>query len=336
MRLFVVGVALLIASVAGAEQPYRVVKSVKLGGEGGWDYVTVDAVARRLYIPRGTRVMVLDADSVAVVGEIKDTPGVHGVAIAPDFGRGFTSNGRAGTATIFDLKTLEVLGQPKTGDNPDAIFYEPVSRRVFTFNGRSGDATAIDAKSGTVAGTVPLGGKPEAAASDGTGRVFVNIEDKAELVGFDAGDLKVKSRWPLTGCEEPTGLAFDRETKRLFSVCHNKAMLVVDSGSGRIVATLPIGANVDGAAFDPATQTVFSSNGDGTLTIVKERSADSFEVVQTLETRRGARTLALDPKTHDIILVTAEFAAAPAPTPEQPRPRPSLVPDSFMVLVVGR
>lgn len=324
------------SAVLAADQPYRVLKSVKLGGEGGWDYVTVDADARRIYIPRGTRVMVLDADSLAVVGEIKDTAGVHGVAVAHDLGRGFTSNGRAGTATIFDLKTLAVLGQPKTGENPDAIFYDAHSKRVFTFNGRSKDATAIDAKSGDVVGTIPLGGKPEAAVSDGKGKIFVNVEDTHEIVAFDSSDLKVKQRFMLNGCEEPTGLAFDRDAKRLFSVCHNKQMLVVDSESGKVVATLPIGASVDGAAFDPASHMAFSSNGDGTLTIVKASSPDKFEVVQNLETKRGARTLALDAKTHNVILITAEFGPPPAPTAEQPRPRASMVPDSFTVLVVGR
>lgn len=334
--LVALSLAGLAAAVSAADPPYRVLKTAKIGGEGGWDYVTVDADARRLYIPRGTRVMVLDADSLAVVGEIKDTLGVHGVAVAPDLGRGFTSNGRAGTATIFDLKTLAVLEQVKTGENPDAIFYDSFSHRVFTFNGRSSDATAIDAKTGKVAGTIPLGGKPEAAVSDGKGRIFVNVEDKHEIVSFDSGDLSVKAHWPLTGCEEPTGLSFDRETKRLFSVCHNKLMFVVDSERGRIVTTLPIGENVDGAAFDPAAHMAFSSNGDGTLTVVHESSPEKFAVAQTVETKRGARTLALDSKTHNLVLVTAEFAPPPSPTADQPRPRPSMIPDSFVVLVVGR
>jgi len=281
-------------------------------------------------------VVVVDADTRAAVGDIPDTPGVHGIAIATDLGRGFVSNGRAGTTTIFDLKTLGKIGEVKTGENPDAILYDPATRRVFTFNGRGADATAIDAARGTVAGTVPLGGRPENAVTDGKGRVFVNIEDKSEIVALDSKDLQVKSRWPLKPCEEPSGLAFDSAHGRLFAVCSNKLMAVVDATSGRVVTTLPIGSGVDGAAFDAATGLAFSSNGEGTVTVVHEDSPEAFRVVETVKTQRGARTLALDPKTHRIFLSTAEFGPAPAPTAEVPRPRPSIVPGSFVVLVLGR
>jgi len=329
----------LVAAAAlsqAADPPYHVLKTAKIGGEGGWDYVTVDSAARRLYVTRGTHVMVLDADSLAVVGDIKDTPGVHGVAVVSDLGRGFTSNGRAGNATIFDLKTLEVLGQVKTGENPDAILFDAFSGRVFTFNGRSGDATAIDAKTGTVAGTVALGGKPEAGVSDGAGRIFVNLEDKSEIVAFDAKDLTVKAHWPLAPCEEPTGLALDVATKRLFAACHNKMMAVMDAEKGRVVATPAIGQGTDGAAFDPERHLAFSSNGEGTISVVREVSPDKFEVVENATTQRGARTIAFDPKTHNLYVVTAEFGPPPSPTPDQPRPRPSMVPGSFTVLMVGR
>jgi DNA-binding beta-propeller fold protein YncE len=313
-----------------------VIDTLKLGGDGGWDYLAFDPASRRLFVSHGTHVVVVDADTKAAVGDIPDTPGVHGIAIAGELGRGFISNGRAATATIFDLKTLGKIGEVKTGENPDAILYDRASGRVFTFNGRSGDATAFDAAHGTVAGTIPLGGKPEFAVADGKGRVYVNIEDKSEIVALDAKTLQVKSRWPLKPCEEPSGLAFDSEHGRLFTVCSNRLMAVVDVSSGRVVTTLPIGGGVDAAAYDPATGLVFASNGEGTLTVVHEDSPDSFRVVENVPTQAGARTLALDPKTHRVFLSTAQFGPRPAPTAEVPRPRPSLVPGSFVVLVVGK
>ena len=312
------------------------IDTLRLGGDGGWDYLTFDPASRRLFVSHGTHVMVVDADTKVAVGDIPDTPGVHGIAIASDLGRGFISNGRGATATIFDLKTLGRIGEVKTGENPDAILYDRASGRVFTFNGRSGDATAFDAAHGTVTGTIPLGGKPEFAVADGKGRVYVNIEDKSEIVALDAKALQVKSRWPLEPCEEPSGLAFDSEHGRLFTVCRNRLMAVVDAKTGRVVTTLPIGSGVDGAAYDPATGLVFASNGEGTLTIVHEDSPDSFRVVENVPTQAGARTLALDPKTHRIFLSTAQLGPRPAPTAEVPRPRPSIVPGSFVVLVVGR
>jgi len=321
---------------AAAATHYHLVKKIPVGGEGGWDYLTVDAAARRLYVSRGTRVVVLDVDSEKPAGEIPGTEGVHGIALAPELRRGFTSNGRASTVTIFDTGTLAVVGTVKvTGDNPDAILYDPASRRVFTFNGRGQNATAIDAASGTIAGTIPLGGKPEFAAADGKGRVFVNIEDKNELLAIDSRSLRVEKTWPLAGCEEPTGLAMDTAHRRLFSVCHNKTMAVLDADTGRIVATVPIGEGVDAAAFDPATSLAFASNGEGTLTVVKEETPDSYRVVENAATQRGARTMALDEKTHRIFLATAEFGPPPSPTPDQPRPRPAIVPGSFTILVVG-
>jgi DNA-binding beta-propeller fold protein YncE len=325
-----------LAPTPSAPTGYRVIDTLKVGGDGGWDYLAFDAASGRLFVSRGTHVVVVDAETKAVVGDIPDTPGVHGIAIAADLGRGFTSNGRNATATIFDLKTLGKIGEVKTGENPDAILYDPASRRVFTFNGRSSDATAFDAAHGTLAGTIALGGRPEFAVADGKGRVYVNIEDKSEIVALDSKSLQVLSRWPLKPCEEPSGLALDSEHGRLFTVCSNKLMAVVDATSGRVVTTLPIGSGVDAAAYDPAAGLVFASNGEGTLTVVHEDSPESFRVVENVPTQPGARTLALDPKTHRVFLVTAQFGPRPAPTAEVPRPRPSIVPGSFVVLVVGK
>jgi DNA-binding beta-propeller fold protein YncE len=278
---------------------------------------------------------VLDTASGKVVGDIPDTAGVHGVALAPEIGRGFTSNGRAATVTIFDLKTLATIGHASTGQNPDAIVYDSISRRVFTMNGRSGDATAIDAATGKVAGTLLPGGKPEFAVADGRGR-YVNLEDKSQEVVLDSRKLEVVARWSLAPCEEPTGLALDPEHRRLFAGCHNQLMAVLDADSGKLVATLPIGRGVDATAFDPGLQYAYASNGEGTLTVVHEDAPDKFTVMDNVPTQRGARTMALDPATHQVYLATADFAPMPAPVPGQPRQRPAIVPNTFMVLVFSK
>ena len=308
---FAAAVTVYLSFVASAwatdPQPYRMLQKYEVGGEGRWDYLVADAEARRLYVTRQTHVMVLDADSGKVVGDIPDTQGVHGVALAPELGRGFTSNGRANTATIFDLKTLKALETVKTGENPDAILFDPFTKRVFTFNGRSHDATAFDAQTAKVLGTIPLEGKPEFAVSDGGGQVFVNIEDKSEVVRIDPQALQVTARWPLAPGEEPSGLAFDAKNRRLFAACGNEKMVVLDADSGKIVTTVPIGKGVDAAAFDPQTSEAFSSNGEGTLTVIHEDDPAHFAVVQTVTTQRGARTMALDSKTHNVFLATARF-----------------------------
>jgi len=234
------------------------------------------------------------------------------------------------------LKTLKKLGEAKAGDNPDAIVYDPASKRVFTFNGRSKDATAINAADGSVAGTIPLDGRPEFAAADGAGHIYVNLEDKSELVALDSQKLAVLHRWPMAPCEEPTGLALDRKNRRLFAGCHNKLMTVINADTGKVVITLPIGAGVDANEYDPSTRLAFSSNGDGTLTVVHEDSPEKYSVVENVATQRGARTMALDPKTHNAYLVTAEFGPPPAPTAENPRPRAAMLPGSFVVLVYGK
>jgi DNA-binding beta-propeller fold protein YncE len=337
MKTFILFCSLLVCSISyAADSEYHIIKKLPLGGEGGWDYLTVDSSARRLYISRSTHVMVVDVDTDKVVGDISDTPGVHGIAIAPEFNRGFTSNGKANTATIFDLKTLKILGQVKTGENPDAILYDPASKRVFTFNGRSKDATVFEAVSGSITGTIPLGGKPEYAATDGKGKVYVNIEDTNEVVEIDSLKLLLTKRYSLKPCEEPTGMGLDAEHHRVYSGCHSKVMAILDTVTGKIIATVPIGDGVDGNGFDPEAGLAFSSNGDGTLTVVREASQGKFEVVQTIATQHGSRTMAIDPKTHYIYLPAAQFTPPKAPSAEEPKPRPTMIKGSFAVLVVGK
>lgn len=334
--------SLALVAIAGAslqaQQPapnYHVASKVKLGREGGWDYLIVDTVGHRVFISRGSHTLVVDARTDSVVGDIMDTPGVHGIAFAYDLGRGYTSNGRDSTITVFDLKTLaQVARIHTTGVNPDAIVYDDFSHRVFAFNGRSQDATAIDAATNTVAGSIPLGGKPEFAVVDGKGTLWVNIEDKSEIARVDTKSLTVTARWALAPCEEPSGLAMDRESRRLFSVCSNKLMAMVDADNGKVVATIATGDGTDAAAFDPATKLAFASNGEGTLTVVHEDSPATVHVVQNVTTQRGARTMALDPQTHTLYTVTADFGPPPAPTADRPRPRPTMIPDSFTLLVL--
>ena len=333
----IISLSLAAVALAAAGPGYHVVTTYKLGGEGGWDYLITDADARRTYISRGTHVVVIDADTGKNVGDIADTPGVHGIALAPELGRGFTSNGREGTVSIFDIKTLATSSKVKVGENPDAILYDPATKRVFTFNGRSQDSTAIDAATGKVLGTIKLDGKPEFAATDAKGGIWVNIEDKSELVAIDPNKLEVKAKWPLAPCTEPSGLAIDRKNRRLFAGCDNKMMAVVDADSGKVLATPPIGDGVDATAFDPETGLAFAScGGDGVLTVLKEDSPDKFSVAENVPTQKGARTMALDTKTHKVFVVTAQFGPRPAPTADNPHPRPAILPDSFVVLVVGK
>ncbi len=284
----VISVSLAAVAMAAAGPGYHVATTYKVGGDGGWDYLTADASARRLYISRGTHVIVLDLDSGKNVGDIPDTQGVHGIALAPDLGRGFTSNGRENTVTIFDIQTLKPIGEKvKVGENPDAILYDPATKRVFTFNGRSADSTAIDAASGKVLGTIKLDGKPEFAASDAKGEVFVNIEDKSELTVIDPNKLEVKSKWPLAPCTEPSGLALDRKNRRLFVGCDNKMMAVVDADSGKVLATPAIGEGVDATAYDDETGLAFAScGGDAVITVVKQDSPASTAWRKTSRPRR--------------------------------------------------
>jgi DNA-binding beta-propeller fold protein YncE len=337
--IFLTGFARMIPGAAGASGDsgttgYHVVKTIPIGGEGGWDYAVADGDARRVYVSHATHVVVVDADSGAIVGDIPDTQGVHGVALAPELGRGFVSNGRANSVTIFELKTLKTIGVVSTGgENPDAIYYDAATKRVFAFNGRSGNATTLNGADGTVAGMIPVGGKPEFAAGAGDGRVFVNIEDKSEMLEIDAQKLTVLHRWPLVPCEEPSGLAMDAKSRRLFAVCDNKLMAVVNADTGKVEAMAAIGEGPDAARFDPGRQLVFSSNGkSGTLTVIHEDTPDKYTVVENAPTKKYARTMALDEKTHVIFLPFAEFEAVAAPGER----RPPMKPGTFGLLVVSK
>ncbi len=324
------------AAAPAASPAYAVATRYAVGGDGGWDYLTVDAAARRIYVSRGTHVAVVDADSGKIVGDIPGTEGVHGIALAPGLKRGFTSNGRAGTVTVFELPSLAVAGTWKTtGENPDAILYEPVSKRLLTFNGRGKNATVFDAETGAVTGTIPIGGKPEFAASDPAGRVYVNVEDKGEILAIDPASATVKARWSIAPCEEPTGLAIDAKAGVLFAGCGNKLAAVVRTSDGKLLGTPAIGAGCDGMAFDPGSGLAFAANGEGTVTVLKETSPGTWAPVQTVPTQRSARTIAVDPAKGRLYLPAAKFGAAPAPTAETPRPRPPVVPGSFELLVVG-
>ena len=323
--------------VAPVSSGYHLLKTIPLGGEDRWDLLEFDSPTRRLFISRQTKVIVLDVDSEKVVGEIPNTEGVHGIALAPEFNRGFTSNGRANTVTIFDMKTLAVIDTVQAGTNPDAIVYDPASKRVFAMNGRSSNSTAIDAATGKVVGTIALAGKPEFAVADGAGHVYVNIEDKSEMWQIDSQKLTATTHWSLAPCKEPSGLAMDLDHRRLFSGCDNKMVTVVDADTGKVIATPEIGDGVDANGFDPGTGFVFSSNGEsGTLTVIHEDTPDKYTVVENVSTQKSARTMTLDPKTHEVFLVAAQFGPRPAATPETPRPRPPILPNSFVVLIYGR
>jgi DNA-binding beta-propeller fold protein YncE len=315
---------------------YHLAKKIKLGGTGGWDYLEVDPATHRLFISRGTHVIVVDPSEGKIIGDIPDTQGVHGIALADEFNKGFTTNGRTSDSTIFDLTSLKVLGTAKTDKDSDAIIYDPFSKRVFTFNGDANTASAIDAASGKVVSTFALGGGAEFGASDGKGKVFVNLEDKSSLVKFDAKTLKIEDTWPLAPCESPSGLAIDADHEILVVGCHNKLMAFVDGNSGKIIGTVPIGQGVDANRFDPVTGYAFASCGDGTLTIAHEDSPAKFSLVEMIQTQRGARTMALDYATHTVYLVTAEFGPVPAATADNPRPRPAILPETFTLLIYTR
>jgi DNA-binding beta-propeller fold protein YncE len=342
LRFVLIPALVLAAAPVGAQDPpagYEKVRKIAIGGEGGWDFLEVEPQARRLYVTRGDRVVVVDLETEAVVGEIANTPGVHGVAFVPDLGRGFTSNGRDSSVTVFDTRTLKTLGKVKANGRPDIIYFEPVTRRVFTFNHGSNDITAIDPEAMKAVGTLEAGGVPELAVSDEKGHIFVNLEDKSEIVEFDARTLKVLNRFPLAPGEEPTGLAFDRAHRRLFSTCANRKLVVMDADRGKVVQTLEIGPGPDGCIYDAERGLVFSSNGgDGTVTIIRAKSAspDQYEVVGTVKTQVSAKTIAMDPKTHRLYLSAATPGPAPAgAAAKKGGGRRTYVPGSFVVLVVG-
>jgi YVTN family beta-propeller protein len=326
----------VVVHAAGASTGREVVQRWNLAGAGGWDYLTLDSVTHRLFVSRATRVDVVDTQSGRVLGTIADTQGVHGIALAPDLHRGFTSNGKGDSITVFDLDSLKAIREAKIpAQNPDAILYEPSGKHVFTFNGKSKDVTVLDASTLAFVTTIPVPDKPEFAVDDHSGQIFVNIEsDPGQMVVIDTRKLVVKAIWPLAGCASPSGLAMDRVHRRLFSVCDDRVMAVTDADNGSSVARVPIGEGPDAAAFDDKRRLVLSSNGEGNLTVIREESPDDYRIVDTVKTQRGARTMALDPVGGKVYLVTADLTAAPAPTPEQPHPRPVAVPNTFTVLVV--
>jgi DNA-binding beta-propeller fold protein YncE len=329
-----------LAAPAPQASGYHLVKKVVLGGEGAWDYLTADPDSHRVFISRSSHVLVTDADG-KILGDIPATAGVHGIALAPEFNRGFTSNGQASSVTVFDLKSLATINEVKIpGQGPDAILYDKSSKRVFTMNGRSQDATAIDAKTGEIAGTVALGGKPETASPDGEGHVFVNLEDKSTIVEFDSKSLKVLNTWPLAPCEEPSGQAIDVAHKRLVIGCGNKMMAFMDYTNGKVVGTVPIGQGVDANGFDPGSGFGFASCGDGTITVAKGESGGNYSVVEVIQTMPRARTMAVDTGNHNIYTVTAEFGQAAPPPGGSPAGarggRAPMVPGTFTLLIYAR
>ena len=325
----------LAAAQAAVTPHYQITHQLPLPGDEGWDYLLYEQGGNRLFVSHGTRVLVVDTDKLAVVGEIPDTAGVHGIALAPELGRGYVSAGRAGTVVVFDLRTLARLKEIKvTGENPDAILYDPATQRVFTFNGRGRNATAIDARTDGILGTIPLDAKPEFAATDGKGHVYVNLEDRNALAVLDPRRLSVSSVWPLAGCEEPSGLALDAVRGHLFPVCANKVMPVVDASSGKLLGSAAIGGGPDAAAFDPGTGLAFASCGEGVLTVVQVARSGRPAVVQSAPTQRGARTMALDLARHRVYSVTADFSPPPPASAAQPHPRGAIVPGSVRLLVL--
>lgn len=300
-------VCLFAAAADGpSNSRYNITKRISIPGRGSWDYLTVDVEARRLYVSHGTQVEVLDVDTGAIAGQIPKTPGVHGIAVAPELGRGFVSNGQASTVTIFDLKTLKTIGEVATGKKPDAIIYDPATSHVFAFNGDSNSATVIEAASGRVVGTVDLGGGPEFAVADGNGYVYNNLEDASLVLKIDSHTLKVEQRWPTAPCQSPSSLAMDRANRRLFIGCRSRVMAVMNADTGKVITTLPIGDHVDASAFDPETRLIFNSNGEGTITVIRQDDPDKYSIVETVKTVPRAKTMALDPKTHQLFLSTAE------------------------------
>jgi DNA-binding beta-propeller fold protein YncE len=334
-RLLAISALMLgVAAAPVHAQAYHVTKTFTLGGDGGWDYIALDTAGHRLFVARQDRVMVVDQAAGTVLAEIRGLNRAHGVAFDYASGHGFATSGADSTVTMFDLKTLRVLGRTTAAVDDDGILYDPSTHRIFTMNGDAGSATAIDPASGQRIGSVDLGGKPEFGVSAGDGMLFVNLEDKSEVVQVDAHAMRVVRRWSIAPCESPTGLAIDRVNHRLFSGCRNGLMGVSDALAGALVTTVPIGRGVDACRFDAASRLAFASNGDGTLTVIRQESPDTYSVVANVVTKPGARTMELDETTHRVYTVTADFGPAPAPTPERPRPRPPVLPGTFALLVL--
>ena len=332
--LFAASVLLIFSGTASA-QNYKLIRRIPVGGEGGWDYIKVDADAQRLYVARGDHMMIVDEGSGKVLGDIPNTKGIHGTAIADALGKGYTSNGQAATVTVFDLKTLKPITDIKTtGDNPDSIIYDPATKRVFTMNARSNNSTVIDATTDKVVGTVDLGGKPEEPALDGRGNMFVNLTDSSMIMSFDTKTLAKKGPWSLAPCDGPSALAADTKNRRLFAAC-DKMIAVMNMDTGKVVATPAIGGDPDGNGFDPGTGLIFATSREGLLTVIHEDTPDKYTIIGNVNTQFGARTMALDPKTHHVFTETADFKPAPPATPDNPRPRPQAIPNSFVILELG-
>ncbi len=338
MRYFnLIGAAIIactLCNTASAQAGYHVLNTFHIPGVGGWDYIAVSPINGNVYVSHSSQVNILNQNTGDSVGVIPNTTGVHGIAFAPEFKKGFTSNGKLNTATVFDINTNVVLAQIKTGENPDAIMYDPFSKKVYICNGRSKDLSVIDPTTNEVVKTVDLGGKPETAVSDEAGNLYINIEDKSEIAVVNTKTYTVTYRWKIGSGKEPSGLAIDVKTKRLFAGCDNKLLIVMNAENGKVVKELPIGDGCDGVAFDSELKNVFSSNGEGTLTVIHEKSSKEFSVVENVPTKKGARTVAVDEKTHRLYLPTADFL--PADPAEKEHKRPGIVPGSFQVLVVGK
>src|ERR1700730_16865545 len=335
LRLLLGLIAFCGATVV-AQEPYKFLSEIPIGGEGGWDILTIDSAASRLYLSHATKVVVVDLNKNNVAGEIGDTPGVHGFVAVPELQRGFSSNGKESKSSVVDLATLKTLSKIDTGESPDALVYDSKHGEVYIFNHRGNSVTVIDAKQAKSVATIPLGGGPEFAVADpNAGRIYCNIEDKSEVAVIDTAKQEVTARWPAAPGTEPSGIALDAAHHRLFAGCHNKMMVMLDTETGKVITTVPIGAGTDGCAFDDVTQLAFASCGDGTTTIAKEETPDKLTVVQTLKTERGARTMAIDPKTHRIYLPTAQFQPAPSPSPGASPARPTIVPNTLKLLVYG-
>jgi len=335
--ILVLAAIILTASVQAQTNPtYKVIKKISVAGDAGWDFLTVDEVGQHLFLSHGNVVNVVDLKTDKTIATIEDTRGVHGIAIANDVNKGFITNGKDTSITVFDLKTFTALDKIKIkGLNPDAILYDAFTHHVFSFNAKSNDATVIDAKTNKIIETIKFDGNPEVAVTNGKGAIYVNIEEKSTIVVIDAKTLKIKNTWSLAPGEEPTGLAIDAKTDRLFSVCANKLMVIVNAENGKVITTLPIGEGTDGVAFDEQKKCAYSANGEGTITVVKEENENTFKVLETVATQKGARTIALNSTTHQLYVPTAEYGERPAPTTENPKPRAKIKPNSFVVLVVG-
>lgn len=327
---------LLSATTAFTQSNYQIVNRIHLEGNGGWDYLTLDEGASRLFVSHGSVTQIIDLTKNKLLATIPDTKGVHGIALATDLNKGFISNGRDTSVTIIDLKTLKTIDKVNvTGNNPDAILYDPFSRKVFTFNGRSSNSTVIDANTNKVIATIPLIGKPEFSVTDLKGSIYVNIEDKSSICKINTTTLKVEQTWSIAPGEEPSGLAIDLKNHLLFSVCSNKLMMVINTDNGKVISSLKIGENVDGVSFDPVLNRIYSSNGDGTLTVVQEENENTFSVLENFPTQKGARTITINTKNHQVYLPTAEYGETPTATAENPRPRATLKPDSFTILEIA-